>query len=56
MVLQIFANHEFLLWKIFLKYQHCPLTKQSMVPPHLINNEQSIEMLCGMWPTMLPIF
>jgi len=31
-----------------------------MVPPCLINNEQSVEMLCawlrGMWPTMLPLF
>jgi len=27
-----------------------------MVPPYLINNEQSIEVLHGMWSTMLPIF
>jgi len=42
--------------KIFLEYWGHPLTTQSMIPPCLINNEQSIEMLCGMWPTMLPLF
>jgi len=41
--------------KIYLKYQHHPLTTQSMVPPCLINNEPSVEMLRGTWPTMLPI-
>jgi len=43
-------------FKIFLDYQHRPLTTQSMVPPHLINNKQGVEMLYGMWPTMLPLF
>jgi len=31
--------------KIFLEYRHRPPTTQSMVPPGLINNEQSIEIL-----------
>jgi len=54
--------HRFLLTanvlplKIFLEYWHCPLTTQSMVPSGLINNKQSVEMLCGTWPTMLPLF
>jgi len=42
--------------KIFLEYQCHPLTTQSMVPPGLINNEQSVEMLSGTWLIMLPIF
>jgi len=42
--------------KIFLEYQRNPLTTQSMVPPCLINNKQGIEMLCGTWPNMLPLF
>jgi len=33
--------------KIFLEYQCRPLTTQSMLPPCLINNEQSVEMLHG---------
>jgi len=31
--------------KIFLEYWHRPLTTQSMVPPGLMNNEQSVDML-----------
>jgi len=55
MVLWIFANCECFTLKIFLEYRHHPLTTQSMVPPCLVNNEQSIEMLHGMW-TILPLF
>jgi len=38
--------------EIFLEYWRRPLTTQSMVPPGLINNEQSVEMLRGTWPTI----
>jgi len=54
--LWIFANRKCFTIEIFLEYQRRPLTTQSMVLPGLINNEQSIEMLCGTWPTMLPLF
>jgi len=56
------GSHGFLLTmniiplKVFLEYRHHPLTTQSMVLCRVINNEQSIEMLCGTWPTMLPLF
>jgi len=42
--------------KIFLEYWCHPLTTQSVVPPHLINNEQSVEVSRGTWPTMLSVF